>query len=501
MRGELNFIVIFFFYGLAFFSMGFLVMLEGGRASDPGLRKALRPLAAFGLLHAIHEWLEMFELIAISFGSEIPEWMPAVRLTFLSFSFISLAAFGSFLIAWSETSRKYILIIPVGMEAIWVFGLLTLGGIYTGRELWATTFNWTRYSLAIPASLLASAGLIVQQRAFRRAGMVSFGRDSLYAAIAFAWYGLAGQFFVSRSPLPPSMIVNEDLFLALFGFPVQLFRAISAGVASFFVIRFMRAFQVETDRKIAELQRMQLEEARRHDALRGELFGRVVAAQEAERQRIARDLHDETGQSLTAIGMGLRGLSTIIQAGNPEKAVGNLRHLETLNTNALTELQRLISDLRPSHLDDLGLSAAIRWYTGNLQERTGLNLKVEVSGHENPMSPAVKTAIFRIVQEALNNVIKHAAASSVNISLAYEHADVRVRIKDDGRGFDVLVQKNQTGSRPSLGLVGMQERASLLNGTFFVASMPDQGTLVEVTVPYHQDEKEVEDENTPSTGG
>jgi signal transduction histidine kinase len=501
MRGELNFILIFFFYGLAFFSMGLLVMLEGGRASDPGLRKALRPLAAFGLLHATHEWVEMYEIIAVSFGAELPQWLSAIRLTVLSFSFISLAAFGSFLIARSEASQKYILIIPVIMEAVWVFGLLNLGGMYMGRELWAAAGNWTRYSLAIPASLLASAGLIVQQRAFRRAGMVSFGRDSLYAAIAFAWYGLVGQFFVNTSPLPLSLIVNEDLFLALFGFPVQLFRAISAGAASFFVIRFMRAFQVETDRKIAELQRMQLEEARQHNALRGELFGRVVAAQEAERRRIARDLHDETGQSLTAIGMGLRGLSTTIQSGNPEKTIGPLRHLETLNANALTELQRLISDLRPSHLDDLGLSAAIRWYAGNLQERSSLNLKVETTGHEKPMSPAVKTAIFRIVQEALNNVMKHGAASSVNIGLAYEASDVRVRIKDDGQGFDVLAKNNQTGGRPSLGLVGMQERATLLNGTFFVASMPGQGTLVEVTVPYQQEESEVKDENTPFVGG
>jgi len=97
--------------------------------------------------------------------------------------------------------------------------------------------------------------------------------------------------------------------------------------------------------------------------------------------------------------------------------------------------------------------------------------------------------------------MKHAAASNINISLAYEASDVRVRIKDDGRGFDVLAKKNQTGGRPSLGLVGMQERATLLNGTFFVASMPGQGTLVEVTVPYQQDETEVKDENTPSAGG
>jgi signal transduction histidine kinase len=501
MQSELNFILIFFFYGLAFFTMGFMVMLEGGRASDPGLRKALRPLAAFGLLHAAHEWIEMFEIIAVSYGAEPPVWLTAVRLSILSFSFISLAAFGSYLVARTETSQKYILVIPIALEAVWVFGLLNLNGSYAGPELWAAADVWTRYSLAIPASLLASAGLIMQQRAFRRAGMISFGRDSLYAAIAFAWYGLVGQFFVRLSPIPPSAIVNEDLFIALFGFPVQLFRAISAGIASFFVIRFMRAFQVETDRKIAELRQRQLEDARQHEALRGELFRRVVGAQEAERQRIARDLHDETGQSLTAIGMGLRGLSNTIQLGNTEKSVTTLRYLESLNATSLTELQRLISDLRPSHLDDLGLSAAIRWYAGNMQERTGMVLKVEATGQEKQITPAAKTAVFRIVQEALNNIIKHAKATNVNISLNYEVEGVRVRIKDDGQGFDVTAKRNQTSGRPSLGLAGMQERASLLNGTFFVASMPGQGTLVEVTVPYHQEETEVEDEDTPAAGG
>ena len=501
MQSELNFILIFFFYGLAFFSMGLMVILEGGRASDPHLRKALRPLAAFGLLHAMHEWLEMYEIIAASYNVQLAPWFNGLLLTILSFSFISLAAFGAYLMARTETSQQFILVIPVALEAIWVFGLLNVSGRFAGKDLWAAADVWTRYSLAIPSSLLASAGLIVQQRTFRKAGMISFGRDSLYAAIAFAWYGLVGQFFVRLSPLPPSTVINEGLFLTLFGFPVQLFRAISAGAAAFFIIRFMRAFQVENDRKLAELQQMQLEEAHQHEALRGELFRRVVAAQEAERQRIARDLHDETGQSLTAIGMGLRGLSTTIKLGNTDQAVTTLRNLETLNATSLTELQRLISDLRPSHLDDLGLSAAIRWYAGNLQERTGLNMKVEVDGHEKPITPAAKTATFRIVQEALNNIIKHAEAKNVTISLIFDAINVRVRIKDDGRGFNVHAKKSQGGSRPSLGLVGMQERASLLNGAFFVASIPGQGTMVDVTIPYNQEETEVGDEDTPAAGG
>ncbi len=166
-----------------------------------------------------------------------------------------------------------------------------------------------------------------------------------------------------------SQYINEDEFQRIFDFPVQMFRAMTAVAAAVFVIRFLRAFQVETERKIAELQAARLEESQQRETMRAELFRRVVAAQEAERQRIARDLHDETGQSLTAIGMGLRGLSGKLGPRNKDAMV-TLHKLETLTADSLKELQRLMTDLRPSHLDDLGLSAALRWYASRIQEHS-----------------------------------------------------------------------------------------------------------------------------------
>jgi signal transduction histidine kinase len=139
---------------------------------------------------------------------------------------------------------------------------------------------------------------------FRRVGMAGFGRDCLWAAIAFIWYGLAGQTFPHASPLPPSDVINQETFLQVFGFPIQVLRAAAAVVAAFFIMRVLRSFEAENQRKIAELQAARLEEAERREALRGEMLRNVVTAQEAERQRIAR-AHDETGQALTAIGLGL----------------------------------------------------------------------------------------------------------------------------------------------------------------------------------------------------
>jgi signal transduction histidine kinase len=265
----------------------------------------------------------------------------------------------------------------------------------------------------LPGATLACTGLIVQQREFRRAGMAQFGQDSLWAAVAFGWYGLAGQIFTRPSALPPSHILNSVLFMDVLGFPVQLFRAAAAVVVAIFVLRFLRAFEVETQREIAELQAARLEEAQRREVVHRELLRRVVGAQEAERQRVARELHDETGQSLTALGLGLRGVTNILRQ-DADKAENNLRMLEGLVARSLDELQRLISDLRPSHLDDLGLPAALRWYTNEIQNRLPLKVNVEISGEPRELPAELKTAIFRVAQEALTNVIKHSDASNVD---------------------------------------------------------------------------------------
>jgi signal transduction histidine kinase len=494
------FVIIYFFYGLAFFSMGLLVAMEGGRSSDRRLRMALRPLAGFGLVHAAHEWLEMFELLKGSPVSHTQPILAVVELSLMAFSFLSLAAFGGYLLLGTDATWRISLIIPLALEAVWVFGLMNLRAEYPADAIPAIADVWTRYSLAIPAGLLAGFGLIVQQRAFRRAGLIRFGQDSLWAAVCFGWYSLVGQVFTRASLLPPSTYLNEGLFFELFGFPIQLLRAAAAIGAAVFVTRFLRAFQVEADQRIAKLQDERLQEAEQREALRGELFRRVVAAQESERQRIARDLHDETGQSLTAIGLGLRGLTDSLPA---ENGTGRtiLHRLQGMTADSLKELQRIISDLRPSHLDDLGLAAALRWYAGRLQELTPLNIKVEISGEEHTLDEAAKITVFRIIQEALNNVIKYAQASQARIQLEYREADVRLLVRDDGIGFDVEAVKMQLSSRPSLGLAGMEERAALLGGTMWIRSQPKSGTEIEAWIPYQSNHSEVSDEHTPAAGG
>jgi signal transduction histidine kinase len=325
----LTFVLIYFTYGLAFFCMGLVTLLEVRRCSNERLRHALLYLAAFGILHGLHEWYELAHGLQIfSVDPDIIMLGEGARLMLLCFSFLSLGAFGSWLLAPTEEIRRLSMLAPLVATGLWAFGSLYFNSHYTLQNgLFDVIDVWTRYVLAIPSALLACAGLVVLQKDFRKAGMAQFGRDALWAAIAFAWYGLIGQLFTRPSVLFPSTVINSSLFYQVFGFPIQLLRAVAAVVVAVFVLRFLRSFEVETQRKIAELQAAQLEEAQRRDILRGELLRRVVAAQEAERQRIARELHDETGQALTAIGLGLRGATSALRQ-DPDKASQNLRSLE-----------------------------------------------------------------------------------------------------------------------------------------------------------------------------
>lgn len=476
-----TFVLIFFFYGLAFFVMGLAILLERGHGLNARLRVSLGPLAAFGLIHGSHEWLEMFDRL------EILPWIDTahhawelLRIVLLATSFLALAMFGASLLDRVRPRPRLRWIEALALSVLWLPGVaVLLARLGVSMTFWDAADVWTRYMLAVPGAILAAAGLLAQRKAFERAGLGQFGFDCIMAALAFAIYGLVGQTFPRPSVVPPSMIVNSDLFLSVFGFPVQLLRAGMAILASFFVMRFLRSFEVEQRSELVRLQEAQLRESEAREALRLEMMRRNVGSQEAERQRIARELHDETGQALTALALGLRGVEGAM-ASDPERAFQNVRQLENLVTRSLNELQRLIADLRPSHLDDLGLPAALRWYAGEVQARSQLPVSVEIGGDPRPLDGAVNTALFRMAQEALTNTVKHARAQQVHLRLRYGLDGVTLAVEDDGIGFD----RGRRGKTGAWGLLGMEERANLLGGTVQIMSDCGRGTLVEIHFPY-----------------
>jgi len=211
---------------------------------------------------------------------------------------------------------------------------------------------------------------------------------------------------------------------------------------------------------------VELSERVARDALR-----RIVTAQELERRRLARELHDETGQALTSILLGLKQLEG---AGAPE-AVAELRELVVAT---LQDVRRLAVELRPKVLDDFGLFPALERLTQGFAEQTGIAVDLEASTITERMPLDVETAIYRIVQESLTNVVKHARAERVSILLTRSDGRIKVVIEDDGTGFDP-----SSADGGGLGLVGMRERIELLDGALTVESSATSGTTVAVEVP------------------
>lgn len=208
----------------------------------------------------------------------------------------------------------------------------------------------------------------------------------------------------------------------------------------------------------------------------------VSAIREEEKSRVARELHDELAQSLTALKMDTNWVRDNV-ASAPALAQQKLSEMLGLLDGAVASTRRIASDLRPLLLDDLGLAPAIEWLAGAFTQRHGIPCRLRMD-EDLELHEPYATAVFRIVQESLANVAKHADATDVSVSVERRPGEVVLTVQDDGRGFDAAAPRSVT----SLGLMGLQERAQLLKGTVEIASAPGEGTRIGVRIPFLQPE-------------
>jgi signal transduction histidine kinase len=237
------------------------------------------------------------------------------------------------------------------------------------------------------------------------------------------------------------------------------------------------------------------QEAQSREKVLGELLHQVVGAQEAERKRIARELHDATGQSLTAITLGLRGIGNMLAKKSPAVAK-QIEELRSYGTNALSELRHIIADLRPSQLDDLGLVAALQWYVQEFEDRYPISVEFMTEGEPVRLLSEYETVLFRITQEALTNIAKHANATEAVIRLKTSPNRVDVSIQDDGRGFDPKQVLQDGTEQTGWGLVGIVERTLLLGGDYQIDSAPGQGSQIRVSIPIVMERKDAREDTS-----
>jgi signal transduction histidine kinase len=313
------------------------------------------------------------------------------------------------------------------------------------------------------------------------------------AGVCFLIYA-ATQAVASPSDYLLAGWLNSAAFTAAFGFPVQVVRA---GMALLITVSLGSTVGAAEAERQAQFHRMESErlaaveqaqtELMAREAMRQELMRSIVLAQEDERTRIARELHDETAQTLTAFSLHLAAL----RASAPEPTRSQLEVLQGLCKQMSLDLYRLVRDLRPAQLDDLGLAPALSYLAQENETRLGLDVHLTITGPRRRLAPLTETVLFRIAQEALTNVARHAGVKQASLRLDFGEQRVSLQVQDAGKGFDpqqAALRKHGSG----LGLVGMRERAQSVDGRLTITTLPGAGTCVEVSAPYEAPDRPTE---------
>ena len=314
----------------------------------------------------------------------------------------------------------------------------------------------SRQILAVNAVLITATVLAASTVARLRFEDAGSRRQSLVLVAAILATVLVNGIVLRRRFAPLESPSSPRWSASSWSEPGKRSSAISADSEE--VVRLHQAFNRMLDR--LELERRQSSEA-------------VLRAQEAERARLARDLHDEANQSLTGVLLRLRA----IEHDAPEALRPELRETAEAATMAMDELLRLARELRPSALDDHGLEAALRTQVNGFAGQTGVEATLQIAPDLGELGPDEQIVVYRVVQEALNNIAQHAGAQAITVELRRADGRKMLRVTDDGRGFnDAMVDTE------GLGITGMRERARLAGGRLRIRSRPEHGTVVELTL-------------------
>jgi signal transduction histidine kinase len=483
---QFHLILVFFVYGLAFFSMGLAMFLESGRSPLMAEARVLQPLAIFGFLHGLHEWLDMVTQIEGWLDFAFPAWLGEVRLFLLVSSFSSLIVFGLRVLhpQRSYNLREYGLGAILGLVYAIAFLAVSLNFRF-GSDQWMSYADvFARYFLAVPGAILAFIAFRYQARQTAGAGRRNLSLFLFGASWCFLAYSLT-QVFVAPLNIFPAQFINSAVFMQWVGFPIQVLRAVIAVAITLSLMQAIKLAEAERQQQFLAVQQERLEALEQihkdlleRESFRRQLLRHTVIAQEEERQRIARELHDETAQLLTAISLNLATLGGLATDRSRVKPL--IDHLQALIRQMSEGIYRMVRDLRPAQLDDLGLVAALQYLADKAYNHSGVRVTVNQYGAYRRLDPLVETVLFRVAQEALTNVVRHAQVNAALVELHYDEQQVRLSICDQGVGFD----ENADLLPPhGWGLAGMRERAESIGGEFVLRTMPGQGTEVGVIIP------------------
>jgi signal transduction histidine kinase len=461
---EVNWIILYFVYGLVFFITGLIVGLQWQRRSDLELARPLPWLAAFGIAHGLNEWGYIFiPLQALYLDDVVVRMMVIAHLLLLAFSFFALFQFGVELLVPQIPHRlRFLRALPAVVLILWA-AAVALRGILAQDPLGvlvAVGDGWSRYLLCLPGAALASAGLLRQARQMRRRDLPRIARYLTGAGFAFAAYAVAGGLLVPPAPTLLASVVNYDLLDRTLQIPAPVFRSVCGLAMAFFVTRSLDVFQVETERRIAVMERVQ--------------------ALAAERERIGRELHDGIIQNLYAAGLRLEEARHLVVENPPQAQREVATVMDALN-QAIQDIRRYIFDLRAAE-QGRELETILDNLVHDLRVDTLLDVNLEVTGQRCCWLANDRIAhITQVAREALSNVVQHAHATQVNVNLTYAGDFTYLTISDNGRGLD---DEALNGGNPrSQGIANMRARAHLLGGDLLLDTDTGPGLRLTLKIP------------------
>jgi len=457
----LNRTIILFVYGQVFFLLGLAIIWQSRRHSRLDLARSLGWLGAFGLLHGLHEWGDIF--IPIQAGYLSQAWIEIlllVQVILLAFSFTCLFQFGAETLSPFYPRLRWIQGVPAGLLLVWTAAFLWTSQVsrWGAEPLMLYANVWARYLLGFPAALLAALGLRRQAKwQFQIQEWTHIAGMFQLASLALVFYAIFGGLFVPRAPFFPASVINAEGVVELLGLPPQVLRSVAGLILVISVVRGLEIFEVELDRRLEEMEQNQI------------LM--------TERERVSRELHDGAIQTVYTAGLLAESIRKKMDGDDPltvrvDRVISALQH-------AIRDLRQFISELEPRSPGE-SLVEGLR----NLVQDQHLQslVKIEMSVHcdeDKTFPPARATHVLAIVNEALSNVVRHAQARHVWTVLERHNGQLRVMVTDDGVGF---TDDHVAG----FGLRNMRDRARLLGGSLRLESRSPQGTQVMLTVPWEE---------------
>jgi len=460
---EVNWIILYFVYGQVFFITGLVTGLQWRRRSNLDLARPLPWLAAFGIAHGLNEWGYIFvPLQALYLNDMVVRLMVIGHLLLLAFSFFFLLQFGVELILPLVPQHRWLRVAPTAMLILWGAAVFLRGTLAQDslNVLVAIGDSWSRYFLCFPGALLSSIGLFHQARQMREMELSHIANYLTGTALAFLVYSLAGGLIVPTSPVFPANLVNYALLDRTIHIPAPIFRSLCGLAIAFFMVRSLDVFQVEVDRRIAEMEQTQ-----------------VLAA---DRERIGRELHDGIVQNIYAAGLGLEEAYHLV-AEDPNKGQRQIRAVMEALNRTIQDIRRYIFDLRVAE-QSRELEIILENLVQELRLDTLLDVHLEVTGQRCCWLASDQAAhITQITREALSNVVQHANATQVTVGLSYLGNATRLTVIDNGNGMAPNALSGD--GRHGQGIANMQKRAHLLGGDLVLESEAGKGSRLALTIP------------------